>query len=34
MGGDQAAKTMSIVLEGAAKARGIEVDRAALEQQE
>jgi len=34
MGGDQAAKTMSIVLEGAARARGTEVDRAALEQQE
>jgi len=34
MGGDQAARTMSIVLEGAAKARGTEIDRATLEQQE
>jgi geranyl-CoA carboxylase beta subunit len=34
MGGDQAAKTMSIVLEGAAKARGIEVDPAQMEAQE
>jgi geranyl-CoA carboxylase beta subunit len=34
MGGEQAAKTMSIVMEGAAKARGGEVDRAALAQQE
>jgi geranyl-CoA carboxylase beta subunit len=34
MGGDQAAKVMSIVMEGAAKARGIEVDTSALEAQE
>ncbi|TFH19972.1 MAG: acyl-CoA carboxylase subunit beta [Myxococcales bacterium] len=34
MGGDQAARTMSIVLEGAARARGTEIDRATLEQQE
>jgi geranyl-CoA carboxylase beta subunit len=34
MGGDQAAKTMSIVMEGAAKARGTEIDAATLEQQE
>ncbi len=34
MGGDQAATTMSIVMEGAAKARGVEVDRERLAQQE
>ncbi|MEE8311139.1 MAG: carboxyl transferase domain-containing protein, partial [Candidatus Binatia bacterium] len=34
MGGDQAARTMSIVLEGAARARGNEIDRATLDQQE
>jgi len=34
MGGDQAAKVMSIVMEGAAKARGADVDRSALEAQE
>ncbi len=34
MGGDQAAKTMSIVTEAAAKARGGEVDRETLAQQE
>jgi len=33
MGGDQAAKTMSIVLEGTAKTRGIEVDAATMTQQ-
>lgn len=34
MGGDQAAKTMSMVLEGAAKARGQEVDTDAMKKQE
>lgn len=34
MGGDQAARTMSIVLEGAAKARGQEIDPAILADQE
>ncbi len=34
MGGDQAATTMSIVMEGTAKAQGVEVDRERLAQQE